>query len=235
MAKQAAVIGMGRFGLSLAHELYQMGFDVLAIDNREQLVQELTGQLTAVVQADATSETALRELGIANYDVAIVAIGTDIQASIMVTLLLKTLGVKEVIARSNNPLHGQTLQRIGADLVVFPEEEAGIRLAHTLLHPGVMEYMSVVPRFGISKFKPPEQMVGHTLEEAGLAGPRSQQGIAVLAIRRGRDPILFPAKEEEIMTGDILFVAGRDESVERIRRRELHLPREGQPAGHSGS
>ncbi|MDO8750109.1 MAG: TrkA family potassium uptake protein [Dehalococcoidia bacterium] len=224
MAKQAVVIGMGRFGVSLARELYQIGFDVLAIDSDEQVVQELSGQLSSVVQADSTSEAVLREMGIAKYDLAVVAIGTDIQASIMTTLLLKTLGVKEVIARANNPLHGQTLRRIGADRVVFPEQETGVRLAHTMFSPDVMEYMSIVPSFGISKIAAPEHLIGQSLEEAGLGGPRYRHSITVLAIRRSREPILFPAKEEVITPGDILFVACRDDRLERIRRRDAPPP-----------
>ena len=227
MSKQAAVIGMGRFGVSLSRELYQMGFDVLAIDKDEQVVRDLTGQLSYIVRADSTSEAVLRELGIANFDLAVVAIGTDIQANIMTTLLLKTLGVKEVIARSNNPLHGQTLERIGADKVVFPEQEAGLRLAHTLFNPDVQEYVAVTPNFGISKFKPPEHVIGQTLEEAGLGGTRDRYGIAVLAIRRGREPILFPAKDERIAPGDILFVAGKDELLDRVRRGEAPPSRTG--------
>ena len=215
---------MGRFGVSLARELYQIGFDVLAIDRDEQVVQELSGQLTSVVQADSTSEAVLRGLGISKYDLAVVAIGTDIQASIMTTLLLKTLGVKEVISRANNPLHGQTLRRIGADRVVFPEQETGVRLAHTLFSPDVMEYMSIVPSFGISKIAAPEHLIGQSLEEAGLGGPRYRHSITVLAIRRSREPILFPAKEEVITPGDILFVASRDDRLERIRRREAPPP-----------
>ena len=220
MSKQAAVIGMGRFGVSLAQELYKMGFDVLAIDKDEQVVQDLTGQLTYVVRADSTSEAVLRELGIASYDLAVVAIGTDIQANIMTTLLLKQLGVKEVIARSNNPLHAQTLERIGADKVVEPEQDAGVRLAHSLFNPDILEYVAVTPDFGISKIRPPEHMIGQTLEAMGLGGTRDRYGIAVLAIRRGREPILFPAKDEEIAPGDILFVAGKDELLDRVRRGE---------------
>ena len=221
MTKQAAVIGMGRFGVSLAQELYQLDFDVLAIDKDEQVVQDLTGHLNYVVRADSTSESVLRELGIANYDLAVVAIGTDIQASIMTTLLLKTtLNVKEVIARSNNPLHGQTLERIGADKVIYPEQEAGSRLAHTLFNPDVLEYVAITPNFGISKFRPPESLVGQTLEEAGLGGTRDRYGLAVLAISRGREPILFPSKDEEIVRGDLLFVAGKDDLLDRVRRGE---------------
>jgi trk system potassium uptake protein TrkA len=218
MPKQAAVIGMGRFGVSLARELYQMGYDVLAIDKDEQVTQDLTDQLTYVVRSNATSETVLRELGLANYDLAVVAIGTDIQASIMTTLLLKTLGVKEVIARANNALHAQTLDRIGADKVLFPENEAGIRLAHTLFNPNVLEYLEMVPNFGISKVRVPEHAIGRTLEEIGLAGTRDRYGVTVIAIRRGREPVLLPAKDEQVLKGDILFVTGSDELLDRLRR-----------------
>src|SRR3989304_6023459 len=115
MAKQAVVIGMGRFGISLAKELFQMGYDVLAIDTNEQVVQDLTDQVTYAVKADATHESVLRELGVAAFDLGVVAVGDDMQASIMCTLLLKTLGVKEGYARANNALHAQTLERSGAD------------------------------------------------------------------------------------------------------------------------
>ncbi len=220
MAKQAVVIGLGRFGVSLAQELYKLGFDVLGIDRDEQVAQAQTEQLITVVRADSTSESALRELGIANYDVAVVAIGTDIQASILTTLLLKTLGVKEVIARANNPLHGESLERIGADKVLDPEREAGVRLAHRLFNPDVQEYIGVIGDVGISKFKPPEHLIGQTLEEAGLGGTRDRYGITVMAIRRGREPILFPAKDEQIETGDILFVAGTDDLLDKVSRGE---------------
>ena len=224
MPKQAVVIGLGRFGASLARELYQMGYDVLAIDQDEQVTQDLTGQLTYVVKANATSEAVLRELGVAGFDLAAVAIGTDIQSSIMTTLLLKTLGVKEVIARANNLLHAQTLERIGADKVLFPELEEGIRLAHTLFNPDVLEYVEIAPNFGLSKIRPPEHVIGKTLEEAGLGGTRDRYGITVMAIRRGREPILFPAKDEKIQQGDLLFVAGRDELLDRLRRGEASAP-----------
>ena len=221
MPKQAVVIGMGRFGASLARELFQMGYDVLAVDKEEQVTQDLTDQLTYVVRANATSESVLRELGVANFDLAVVAIGTDIQASILTTVLLKSLGVKEVIARANNPLHAQTLERVGADKVLFPEHEEGIRLAHTLFNPDVLEYVEITPDFGLSKFRPPEHAIGRTLEEVGLGGTRDRYGISVIAIRRGREPILLPSKDEQIREGDILLVIGKDELLDRVRKRDV--------------
>ncbi len=227
MAKQAAVIGLGRFGISLAQELYHLGFDVLGVDKNEQVVKDLEGQLTTVVQGDATSESVLRELGIAKYDMAIVAIGADIEASILATLLVKALGIPQVVARSNNPLHARSLERIGADKVINPEQDAGVRLAHALFNPDVQDYLSVTSNFGVSRFRPPERLVGLTLEDAGLGGTRDRYGITVLAIRRGREPILLPAKDEIIAKGDILFVAGRDDMLDKVRRGESPGTRSG--------
>ncbi|MBI4198747.1 MAG: TrkA family potassium uptake protein [Chloroflexi bacterium] len=220
MAKQAVVIGLGRFGISLAQELYHLGFDVLGIDKSEQVVKDLEGQLTTVVQGDSTSESVLRDLGIASYDLAIVSIGGDIEASILTTLLVKGLGIPQVVARSNNPLHARALEHSGADKVINPEQDAGVRLAHALFNPDVQDYLSVTSTFGISRFHPPERLTGMTLEEVGLGGTRDRYGIIVLAIRRGREPILLPAKDEIIAKGDILFVAGRDDMLDKVRRGE---------------
>ena len=151
MARQAIVVGLGRFGISLAQELDTLGFDVLALDSSDHVIENLQGQLTYMIKGDSTSEAVLRDLGIANYDLGIVAIGSDIQANIMTPILLKTLGVKQVIARSNNTLHSQTLERVGADKVVNPEHDAGVRMAHTLFNPDVQDYLSVASKFGISR------------------------------------------------------------------------------------
>tara|TARA_B100001750_G_C15447705_1_gene567147 strand:- start:571 stop:1260 length:690 start_codon:yes stop_codon:yes gene_type:complete len=219
MKKQVIVVGLGRFGHSMAMELYQSGHDVLAIDLDEKKVQDTLGQVTYAVKGDATSEALLRELGAQNFDVAIVAIGSDIQASILVTVLLKSLNIPFIIARSTNELHGTTLNRIGADKVVHPEEETGKRLAHVEFQSGILDYMDISSDYGVTKMRPPGKMIDHTLEESGLSGPRDKYGIAVLAIRRGRECILVPSKEEIIQTGDTLIVAGTAESLAK-----LHMP-----------
>ena len=131
MKKQLCVIGLGRFGATVAKELYQAGHDVLAIDYDEVKIQDMLGQATYAVRADATSEPVLRELGVADMDVAIVALGSEnIQASILITVLLKSIGVPFVIARAANELHGEPLERVGADRVIFPELESAQRTAH---------------------------------------------------------------------------------------------------------
>lgn len=217
MKKQVVVVGLGRFGASVARELYQMGNDVLALDTNEALIQEMLGQVTYAVKADATNEAVLRELGVQNFDVGVVGVGTDIQASILATVLLKSLGVPFIIARAGNALHGDTLERIGADKVVYPERETGVRVAHILFNPGVLDYMEINAGFGIMKIRPPDRMINRTLEAAGLSDAREKYGIAVLAIRRGREHILIPSKEEVIRAGDQLVLAGRDEYLSRLQ------------------
>ena len=224
MKKQVVIIGLGRFGSSVARELYQMGHDVLAIDLDEKSVQDLLGHVTYAVRADATNDAVLKELGVSNFDVAVVAIGTDIQASILVTVIMKDLGIPFIVGRAMNELHGNTLERIGADKVVYPEQEMGRRLAHVGFETGVLDYMDVAPNYGITKLRPPEQNIKRTLEEAGLAGPRDKYGIAVLAIRRGREYFLVPAKDEEIRPGDILIVAGNAEQLGKIHTSTKELP-----------
>ena len=217
MKKQVVVIGLGRFGASVARELYQMGHDVLGIDLDEKNVQEMLGHVTYAVRSDATNEAVLKELGVSNFDVAVVAVGSDIQASILVTVLLKDLGIPFIVTRAINDLHGNAMERVGADKVIYPEQEMGRRLAHIGFEAGVLDYMEVAPNYGITKLRPPEQIVKHTLEESGLARPRDKYGIAVLAIRRGREYFLVPAKEEEVKPGDILIVAGNAEQLGKIQ------------------
>ena len=219
MKKQVVLIGLGRFGSSVARELYQMGHDVLAIDLDEKNVQDMQGHVTYGVRADATNEAVLKELGVPNFDVAVVAIGSDVQASILTTVLLKDLSIPYIVTRAINEVHGNAMERLGADKVVYPEREMGRRLAHVGFEPGVLDFMEVAPNYGITKLRPTEDMVKRTLEEAGLTGPRDKYGVAVLAIRRSREYILVPAKDEQILPGDILIVAGHNEQLGRV-----HVP-----------
>lgn len=224
MKKQVCVIGLGRFGSTLAQELFQSGHDVLAIDVDEAKVQAQLDQSTYTVRADATNESILKELDVSEYDVCVVSLGSEnIQSSILVSVLLKSMGVPYIIARAANELHGTTLERIGVDRVVYPESESARRTAHVGFETGVIDYMPIVPDFGISKLRPPEEMLGHTLEEAGLAGIADRHGISVLAIRRGRTSFLHPAKDEEIKAGDVLIVAATNEHLGKISEIARHL------------
>ena len=214
--KQIVVIGLGRFGSSAANALYEMGHDILAVDSDEVRVQDTLGKATYAVRGDATNEAVLRELGVPNFDVGVVAIGSAIEANIMATVLLKSLGIAHVVARAKNKLHGQTLQRVGADRVVYPEQEMGLRTAHNLLNSNVLEYMEVGGNFGISKLRVGEVLSQRTLKEAGLTGARDRYGLAVLAIRRGQKVIHLPAEEERLQQGDVLVIASESDRIEKL-------------------
>ena len=217
MKKQVVVVGLGRFGSSVVRSLYNLGHDVLAIDNDEGRVQRIMGQATHAVTGDATNESLLRELGILDYDAAVVAIGSDIVPSIMASVLLKTLGVPYVVSRARDELHGNTLERIGVDKVVHAESEMGGRLAHGLFNPNVQEYLEITPNFGISKMKVPKRFVDMSLKELGFSNPRDKYGLSVVAIRRrGTDITLNPDANDRLQPGDWLVVAGRDELLDQL-------------------
>ncbi len=215
MKPQVFVGGLGRFGTAVATELSEQGHDVLAVDKDESKVQEVSGQVTHAAQADITNEAVLRELGVPNFDIAVVGVGSDLQVSLLSTVLLQRMGVPYVTAVAVNELHGLTLERLGAKLVVYPSREAGERLAHRLGYPDVVDYLEVTPDFGVSKITPPPMSVGKTLEEAALAG-RGGSGMAVLLILRGSNVILTPDRFERVASGDVLIVAGKDQQLERL-------------------
>jgi len=215
MKKQIVVIGLGRFGTSLANTLTSIGHEVLAIDKDEERVQNISSQITHAVQADATNEVVLKDLGIKNFDIAIVTISSDIKSSVLATLLLKKLGINHLIARAYDDLHAAILERIGADTVVSPEREMGARVAQgvTLLH--VSDYMSVIPGYGIARMKTPSHLVGKKLSEIGF-GPKGKWEAAVLLLQREKEILVHPSQREAIQPDDILFVAGNNENVAKL-------------------
>jgi len=213
---QIVIIGLGRFGSSVAYTLYQMGHDVLALESDQTRVQAAMGHVTYPVQGDATEEAVLRELGIPNFDMAVVAIGSNLESSIMSTVLLKSMGVPHIVARAKTQLHGQTLERVGADVIVHPEQETGEHVARGLFHPEVQDFMEVAPNFGISKVKASPQTINRTLKEAGLTGARDKYGLAVLAIRRGKDVILLPSEDERIQKEDTLVLASKEDMLDKL-------------------
>jgi len=214
--KQVVVIGLGRFGSGVARSLYNLGHDVLAMDVNEDRVQNMMGQVTYPVSGNATNETVLKELGVPDYDAAVVAVGSDIPGSVMACVLLKTMDIPYIVARATNELHGITLERIGVDKVIHPESEMGVRLAHNLFNPNLQEYLEMAPNFGLSRMKVAPQFVDKSLKELGFSSPRDKYGLAVLAIRRGKDVTLNPDIDDRLRSGDMLILAGRDELLERL-------------------
>jgi trk system potassium uptake protein TrkA len=213
MKRQVVVVGLGRFGVSIGSSLSSSGYEVLAVDDDGRAVQLASTQIAHVVQADATDESVLVELGIKDFDIAIVAIGSDIQSSVLVTVLLKKLGIRYVVARANNALHGEILQKIGADKVVFPENEMGKRVAHELLLRNITDYLFVSPRYGIIGVEATLNMTNHSLADLGI-GPRSKESVGALLIRRGNEVILNPGANEIVKTGDMIILAGTDNGLE---------------------
>lgn len=215
-SRHIVVAGLGRFGSNAARTLYQLGHTVMAIDNDDERVQAMMGSVTHPVVGDATSEAVLRDFGVHNYDIGIVAIGSNVEASIMVTVLFQTMNLPYIVARAHSELHANTLQRLGCHKVVHAEAEMGTRVAHSLFNPDVEEYMELSAAFGVSRLQIPDRFADMTLKEAGFAGPRDKYGIAIVALKRGNDITLSPDSAERLRRGDVLVVAGRDELVERI-------------------
>ena len=215
MQRQIMVIGLGRFGASLARTLSSIGHEVLAVDKDRKRVQAIASDVAHAVEADAADESALQDLGVKNFSIAIVTIASDVKSSVLCTLLLKKLEVGYVIARAGDELHGNILQKIGADTVVFPEQDMGTRLARgiTLFH--VSDYMSVVPGYGIAKLKAPKEMVGTSLSSLGF-GPKGEWDAAVLMIQREKEFLINPDKKEKIKAEDILFVAANHDDLEKM-------------------
>ncbi|MCX7883686.1 MAG: TrkA family potassium uptake protein [Caloramator sp.] len=208
--KQFVVIGLGRFGSSIAQTLYSLGNEVLAIDTDEETVQSISNSVTHAVQADATDEATLRSLGIRNFDVAVVTIGSDIQSSIMITLLCKELGVKYVIAKAHNEMHAKVLYKIGADRVVFPERDMGVRVAHNLCASNILDYIELSPDYSIMEIEAISEWEEKSLRELSM---RSRYGINVMAIKRNNDINISPTADDVIKHGDVLVVIGGTEEL----------------------
>jgi trk system potassium uptake protein len=215
--KQFAVIGLGRFGSSVALSLYRQGYDVMAVDTDEERIQKFSDEATHVVQADSTDENALKALGIRNFDVVVVAIGEDIQANVMTTLLLKELGVPYVVAKAKNSLHGRMLEKVGADKVVYPERDMGARVAHNIISRNVLDYIELSPNLSIVEVKAPQELIDKSLQEANL---RPRFGINVVAIKRGEELNVSPKAEDAILAGDVLVVIGGNEGIQSLEAME---------------
>ncbi|HDK7176889.1 TPA: TrkA family potassium uptake protein [Clostridium botulinum] len=211
--KQFVVIGLGRFGTSVAKTLYTLGNDVLAIDSSEDIVQSIADSVTHSVQIDATDENSLRSLGIRNFDVAVITIGSDIQASTMATLLVKEMGVKYIIAKANTEIHAKVLYKIGADRVVFPERDMGVRVAHNLVSTNILDYIELSPNYSIAEIVTPKPWHGKTLNELNI---RANYGINVVALKRGEEINVSPVAEDTIDSGDIIVAIGSEEDLTKV-------------------
>jgi trk system potassium uptake protein TrkA len=217
-----AVIGLGRFGSSICRTLRELGHDVLGIDESLARVQELRAYVTDAVQLDATDAEALRGIGITEYNAVVVAIGANQESSILVTLVLKELGVRRVVAKANTALQQRVLTKVGADLVVFPEADAGYHVAHSLIYPAISDFIELGEDYLILEVAVKPDWVGKSLAELGLAGQGrtggrpGYQGLQVQIIRRGRRLICGPGGDERLVSGDVMAVVGTHEDLEGL-------------------
>jgi trk system potassium uptake protein len=212
--KQFVVIGLGHFGMSVAKTLSTLGHDVLAMDKNEHLVQLIMQDVTQAVQADALDEDTLRALGVRNFDVAIVAIGDDLEANILVTMMLKEMGIPYVVTKAQSELHGKVLEKIGADKIVFPEQDMGIRLANHLIRTNVMDFIELSLDYSIFEIIAAGRFVNKTLGELNL---RAVYGINVVAIKKRADQIVIaPGANAVVEERDILVVVCNKKALARL-------------------
>ena len=212
MKKQIIVIGLGRFGASVADTLCSIGHEVLAVDPDENLVQQMSSQITHAVQVDPTNEAALRELGVGNFDIGIVTIPV-IETSVLSTILLKKLGIRYMIARAVNELHETILLKIGADKVVYPEREMGTGIAYVLTLGDVIDYIPMTSEYGVVKMSVRPSFVGKTLTDLGF-GRQGRWEVIVLLIQRKQEILVSPSKAEPLKADDVLIVSGTWDKLE---------------------
>ena len=207
------VIGLGRFGGALAADLVEHDHEVLGVDVDQKLVQTFAHSLTHVVQADSTDIEVMRQLGAADFATAVVAIGTDLEASILTTSVLVDLKVGNIVAKAISESHGKILERIGADRVIFPERDMGVRVARSLAGRDVIDYMELDPGFVLLETKAPPELVGRTLADAQV---RKRFGLTVVSIKSPGQPATYATPETVPHDGDILVVAGETKKVEEF-------------------
>ncbi|WP_181348981.1 TrkA family potassium uptake protein [Thalassobacillus sp. CUG 92003] len=215
MKKEFAVIGLGRFGGSICRELSKEGMEVLAIDLDEDKVNEYKEIAAHAVIADSTDENVLKELGVRNIDHVIVAIGDNIQASILTALMLKELGIKTITVKAQNDYHEKVLNKIGADHVVHPERDMGKRIAHNIISNNILDYIELSDDHSVVEVKAGSKMGGKTLVDLDI---RAHYGCNVVAIKRDRDVIVSPLATEEIEQSDVLIVIGADKDISRFEK-----------------
>lgn len=213
--KHFAVIGLGRFGSNMAISLYQMGYDVLAVDYDMKKVQRFSSKLTHVIQADSTDENSLRELEILNFDAVVVAISENIEANIMTTLQLKSIGVKYIIAIARNALQIKVLEKIGADRVIVPERDMAKHVAYNLASTNVIDYIELSGEYSIAEITVPKIFINKTLAETNV---RTKYNINVVAVKRGSQLIVTPMPTEKICENDVFIVIGTYKNINKLEK-----------------
>lgn len=209
------VIGLGRFGSEVARQLHAQGCEVLAMDLSSDLVQQISPDVTHAVVGDGQDKEVLKALGVRNMDCAIIAIGDDLAASVLVTMNMKELGVPYIVCKAHDETHRRVLQKLGADRVVIPEKENAARLAHSLSSPNVLDYIELSEDYGIIEVPAPKNWHEKTLKELNI---RAKLGVNILAVRRNGKINVSPAAEYQILSGDVVVILGDSIALEAVQK-----------------
>lgn len=209
--KQFAVLGLGRFGQALVQTLVESGHDVLCCDKNPDVVNQMSAYATDLIQADIADEKALKEMGLNNYDVVIIATGDSLESAVMATMAAKEMGVHTVIAKAKDIKQANVLYKVGADKVVLPERDMGIRLATSLVTSNVLEYINFSDAYGMAEIAPKPEWIGKTLAGSDI---RAKTGFNIVAIKRGKEVLVSPSPQEVINADDVLVVIGTTDKIQ---------------------
>jgi len=213
--KSYIVIGLGLFGQAVARQLCMLGAEVLAMDVRAELVQQVSADVTHAVVADAQDKEVLRALGTREFDCAILAIGDDLAASVLITMNLKELGVPYIVCKAHDETHRKVLEKLGADRVVIPEQENAQRLGRSLFSHNVLEYIELSEEYGILEVPAPKSWIGKSLKELNV---RAKLGVNVIAVESGKTTNISPSADYRIQAGDIMAVLGDNYALEAVQK-----------------
>lgn len=213
--KSFIVIGVGRFGSALIRTLFDMGYDVMAVDRNPEVIRDIAEFATEAVECDVRDENTLRALGLNNFDAAVVSIGNDLESSILATILLKEEGIPKIIAKAQTILHGRVLYRVGADKVVYPEREMGERVAHNLANSHIEDFFSLSEGHGLLEIHVLSAWIGRSLGEVKM---RNKYHVNVVAIHRGKETIVNPTANMTMEKDDLLVVIGATENLNELER-----------------
>ena len=213
--KSYIIIGLGRFGQTLARQLCALGAEVLALDKRSDLVQQVAEDVTHAVVGDGQDKEVLRALGARNFDCGIIAIGSNLAASVLTAMNLKELGVPYIICKAHDETHRKVLEKLGVDRVIIPEQENAQRLARSLNSHNVLEYIELSPDYGILEIPAPKGWLGKTIKELNV---RAKLGVNIIAVENDKETNVSPSADYQIVPGDVMVVLGDNYALEAVQK-----------------
>lgn len=213
--KSYVVVGLGRFGSEVARQLYRCGCEVLAIDLKSELIQQIAPDVTHAAVGDSRDKEVLRMLGVGDFDCAVIAIGDDLATSVLVTMNMKELGVPYLVCKAHDDIHRRVLEKLGADRVVIPEQENAARLAKSLSSPNLLDYIELSEDYSIVELPAPKSWENKDLKELNV---RAKLGVNILAVRRDGKMDVSPAADFRFRSGDIVVVLGDTKALDAVQK-----------------